>query len=225
MKFILGKKLEMTQIFQEDGKVAPVTKILAGPCSVTAKKTSEKHGYSAIQISNKQMKKAREFRMDATDAVYEKLKPGQMIDAGIFSAGDVVKVTGTSKGKGFQGVVRRHGFHGAPASHGHKDQLRMPGSIGATGPAHVFKGKKMPGHMGNERVTMEGLEVIQVDAKNNFLYVKGAVPGARNGLLMIKGEGDFDIKKEEKKVVEKTEEKVTDKVPPLRSASSGRDDK
>lgn len=190
----------MTQIFQEDGKVVPVTKILAGPCSVVAKKTLKRDGYTAIQIDKQQGKKriAREIRMDASDAVYEKLKPGQTIDAGIFSTGDMVKVTGTSKGKGFQGVVKRHGFKGGPASHGHKDQLRMPGSIGATGPAHVFKGTRMGGHMGAETVTVDGLEIMQVDAENNFLYVKGAVPGARNGLLILKGEGDFDI--EEKKV-------------------------
>ncbi len=200
-KFLLGKKIEMSQIFKDD-KVIPVTKVQAGPCLVIQIKTKEKDGYQAVQIgfgkkkkSNKPLKGhlkksgnkdqeynryLREFRIKKTD-----LKLGDKIKVDIFQSGDKVKVVGTSKGKGFQGVVKRHGFHGSPASHGHKDQLRMPGSSGATGPARVFKGKKMPGRMGGKRATVKTLEVIDVIPGKNLLLVKGAVPGARNSLLEI----------------------------------------
>lgn len=201
MKFILGKKVEMSQKFIDD-KVAPVTIIQAGPCLVTQIKTKDKDGYESVQISYGKAKKInkplsghlkklkikeninkylREFRKYDSD-----FKPGDIIKVDIFKKGDRVDISGTSKGRGFQGVVKRHGFHGAPASHGTKDQLRMPGSIGATGPARVFKGKKMPGRMGGKRRTIKNLEVIEVLSKENLLLVKGAVPGARNGLLEIK---------------------------------------
>lgn len=200
MKFILGKKIEMTQIFKGD-KVVPVTKIQAGPCLVTQIKTQEKDGYEAAQIgfSKKRrntkslaghLKKGsadkeynrylREFKIEKSD-----LKIGDKIKVDIFQPGDKIKVVGTSKGKGFQGVVRRHGFHGASATHGTKDQERMPGSIGATGPARVFKGKKMPGRMGGKQITVKTLEIIEVIPEENLLLVKGAVPGARNSLLEI----------------------------------------
>jgi len=124
------------------------------------------------------------------------LSRGDSFDASIFAVGDKVHVVGTSKGKGFQGVVKRHGFHGAPASHGHKDQLRMPGSIGATDAARVFKGTRMGGHMGDEQVTVKNLEIVGVDAENNELLIKGAVPGARGSLLMIStDEGKIGIAK------------------------------
>lgn len=200
-KFILGKKIQMSQIFR-DHKVIPVTKIQAGPCLVVQIKTEEKDGYQAVQLGfeNKKqstkplighLKKAgnkdqtynkylKEFRVKKTN-----LKPGDKIKVDIFQSGDKVKVIGTSKGKGFQGVVKRHGFHGSPASHGHKDQLRMPGSSGATGPARVFKGKKMPGRMGGKQVTVKILEVIDVISGENLLLIKGAVPGTRNSLLEI----------------------------------------
>lgn len=224
MKFILGKKLDMTQVWQE-GKVQAVTRIQAGPCLVVQVKTSEKDGYQAIQVgfgkrNEKNIKKPqrghmkdlggfkylREFRItriaanNNTDSHELDLKRGDKIDVSIFAAGDNVKVAGISKGKGFQGVVKRHGFHGAPKSHGTKDQLRMPGSIGATGPAHVFKGKKMPGQMGGDQVTVAGLEIVEVDKDNNILLIKGAVPGARNGLLLIQGEGELRLKVESGKL-------------------------
>jgi len=200
MKFILGKKIEMSQIFKGD-KVIPVTKIQAGPCLVTQIKTQEKDGYGAIQIGFAKKRKTtksltghlkkglaekeynrylREFKTEKSD-----LKPGDKIKADVFQSGDKIKVVGTSKGKGFQGVVRRHGFHGASATHGTKDQERMPGSIGATGPARVFRGKKMPGRMGGKQITVKTLEIIEVIPEENLLLVKGAVPGARNSLLEI----------------------------------------
>ena len=201
MKFILGKKIQMSQVFKDD-KVIPVTQIQAGPCLVTQIKTQEKDGYQAVQLgfekkrqSNRSLlghlkktgnkdqgynRYSKEFKVEKTD-----LKLGDKIKVDIFQPGDKVEVIGTSKGKGFQGVVRRHGFHGSPASHGHKDQLRMPGSSGATGPARVFKGKKMPGRMGGKQVTVKILEVIDVIPGENLLLIKGAVPGTRNSLLEI----------------------------------------
>ncbi|MBU4369752.1 50S ribosomal protein L3 [Patescibacteria group bacterium] len=200
MKFILGKKIEMSQIFKGD-KVIPVTKIQAGPCLITQIKTQEKDGYEAIQIGFAKKRKntksllghlkkgladkeynryLKEFKTERGD-----LKIGDKIKVDIFQPGDKIKIVGTSKGKGFQGVVKRHGFHGASATHGTKDQERMPGSIGATGPARVFKGKKMPGRMGGKQVTVKILEIIEVNPEENLLLVKGSVPGARNSLLEI----------------------------------------
>lgn len=201
MKFILGKKLEMTQKFMEDGTVVPVTAILAGPCVITQIRTAEKDGYNAIQVGFLNKKKLnkpesghlkdlgkfrylREFRVDNFENKDE-LKRGDEINVEKFEIGDVIKVSGISKGKGFQGVVKRHGFSGSPASHGHKDQLRMPGSIGATGPARVFKGTRLPGHMGDQRVTVKNLKVVEIDKDKNIMFIKGAVPGARNGLIEI----------------------------------------
>ena len=226
MKFILGKKLEMTQIFKADGNVIPVTAVLVEQNVITQIKNKEKDGYSAVQVGFgkpknikkpqaghlkdiEQVKTMREFRVEAKEV--ESLKRGDKMGVEIFANGDKVKVTGTSKGKGFQGVVKRHGFHGSPASHGHKDQLRMGGSIGAGGVQRVFKGVGMPGHMGDEQVTISGLEIMDIDAEKNILYIKGAVPGARNGLLLIYGPGELKIQeiKEEKKIetqIEKQEE-------------------
>jgi len=238
MKFILAKKLEMTQIFQDDGRVIPVTKVLAGPCYVVDKKDKAKDGYSAIKLAMEKVKSRnkplkhffekilgknryyrylREIRLAEQDLSYQQLKIGQELTVRIFQPGDFVKVTGISKGKGFQGGVKRHGFSGSPASHGHKDQLRMPGSIGAKGPAKVFKGQKMPGHMGVQRVTIKGLEIVQIEPEQNFLYIKGAVPGARNSLLIIQGEGEIkiqELKQEEGRLerikeVKKIEKKST----------------
>lgn len=212
MKFILGKKLEMTQIFHADGRVIPVTAVLAEPNVVTQIKTEGAERYSAVQVGfggfgskhvNKSkaghikglegVKTMKEFRVDAADT--EKIKRGDKITVNVFASSDIVKVTGTSKGKGFQGVVKRHGFHGSPASHGHKDQLRMPGSIGATDAARVFKGKRMPGRMGTDQITVDGLEVIDIDLDKNIIYIKGAIPGARNGLIMISSPGDMELDK------------------------------
>src|SRR3989338_960987 len=204
MKFILARKLKMDQVFNPDGSVTPVTVVEAGPCAVTQVKTMATDGYAAAQLGFKEKSKLlkpllghlkglkkfrylKEFGVDEGQAV----KRGDEITVNSFKAGESIKVSGTSKGKGFQGVVKRHGFHGAPASHGHKDQLRMPGSIGTTDPARVFKGKRMAGRMGSDQVTLANLEIVQVEQDKNLLYIKGAVPGARNGLVMIKAEGEF----------------------------------
>lgn len=210
MKFILGKKLEMTQIFKGDGAVVPVTAVLATPnVIVQLKSATGTDGYDAAQVGYgdakkigksraghikglAQVKKLKEFRIDKED--FTDLKRGDVITVEVFSDGDAVKVSGVSKGKGFQGVVKRHGFHGAPKSHGHKDQERMPGSIGAGGVQRVFKGKKMAGHMGDESVTVSGLKVVAIDAEKNIIYIKGAVPGARNSEVMIYGPGKMEIK-------------------------------
>jgi len=206
----------MSQIFKDDGTVVPVTLIKAGPCQVTQIRKKDKDGYIAFQVGFgekkklnkpetghlKNLKKYRslvEFPAAALASADKiDLKRGDEITVGVFEVGDKVKVTGDSKGKGFQGVVKRHGFHGSPASHGHKDQLRMPGSIGATDPARVFPGKRMPGRMGGEQVSVANLEIAKVDTDKGLLYIKGAVPGARNGLLIIKGDGEMKIKEIEK---------------------------
>lgn len=204
MKFILGEKKEMTQKFSEDGTVIPVTAVKAGPCFVTQVKTKENDNYGAVQVGygfkkklNKPLsghlkelenfKHLKEFRLDEG----QELGKGYKFDISIFEPGEKVKVTGFSKGKGFQGVVKRHGFSGSPASHGHKDQLRMPGSIGSTGPARVFKGVKMAGRMGGRSATIKNLEIVEVDKKNGLLFIKGALPGARNSLILISAPGDF----------------------------------
>lgn len=231
-KFILGKKLEMTQKFLADGRVIPVTVVQAGPCTVVQVK-GDKDGYSAVQIGFEQKKKAnkpmaghlkglsnfrvlREFRVLKT----EDFARAKVFDVTTFEVGDSLTVTATSKGKGFQGVVKRHGFHGSPASHGHKDQLRMPGSIGATDPARVFKGTRMAGHMGVDTVTVKNLELVAIDPKNNLLFIKGAVPGARNSLVKIVADGEINFventsKEEmtpvaEELIEEKVEEKISD---------------
>ncbi|MFA4954112.1 MAG: 50S ribosomal protein L3 [Patescibacteria group bacterium] len=198
MKFILAKKLEMSQVFKADGTVVPVTLVQAGPCIVTQVKAKDKDGYVAVQLGFRSVKKLnkpelghlkdlqnmqvlREFRLDDT----ADFARGKAIEAGIFAAGDVVNVVGTSKGKGFQGVVKRHHFHGHPPTHGHKDQERMPGSIGAGGVQHVMKGRRMGGRMGDETVTVKNLEIVEV-RDGGILAVKGAVPGARNSILEIR---------------------------------------
>lgn len=197
MKFLFGRKIEMSQIFQENGTVVPVTLILAEPCVVTQVKTPEKDGYAAVQIGSgeaRHLKKPqaghlkelgalstmREFRVKETT-----LKRGDTLNVSQFEPGDVVDVIGHSKGHGFQGVVKRHGFHGSPASHGHKDQLRMPGSIGSRRQGPVARGKRMAGHMGDQQVTVKNLEIVSVDPNKNIVAIKGAVPGARGGLVLI----------------------------------------
>jgi len=199
IKGIIGKKLGMSQIFGEDGRADAVTAIEVGPCTVIQVKTQAKEGYNAAQLAfgkAKRLKSAqkghlkdlgqfkylREFRLDDTGDI----EVGQKLDASLFQAGDLVDVTGIAKGRGFAGVVKRHGFAGGPKTHGQSDRHRAPGSIGAgSSPSRVFKGKKMAGHMGNNRVTVRKLTVLQADPEKNLLLVKGAVPGARNGLLLI----------------------------------------
>ncbi len=201
-KGILGRKVGMTQLFTEQGLAVPVTVIEAGPCHVVQKKTVEKDGYSAIQVGfgekrerlfNKPVKghfnKAgvrplrflRELRVEDSDSY----QVGQEIKADLFSPGEKVDVVGTSKGRGFAGGIKRHGFHRGPMAHGSKYH-RRPGSLGAKGPARVFKGRKLPGHLGAERVTVQNLEVVRVDADRNLLAVKGAVPGPRGGLVIVR---------------------------------------
>ena len=206
MKFILGKKIGMSQIFNEKGKVIPITLIEAGPCQITQVKDEKKDGYTAVQISfeskkDKQTNKAQQghFKKSGAQGNFryvkefrtEGFKIGDQIKVGIFNPGEIVKVSGISKGKGFQGVVKRHGFHGQQKTHGNKDQERMPGSAGPTEPARVFRGKKMPGHMGDDRVTVKNLEIAKIDEENNLIYIKGAIPGARSGLIIIQGNGEL----------------------------------
>ena len=202
-KAILGTKIGMTQIFNEDGKVVPVTVILAGPCTVVQKKTAETDGYEAVQVGygevkeknlNKPMKghfaKAdiaakkylREFRLEDVSG----LNVGDEIKADIFEAGEKVDVTGTSKGKGFAGPMKRWGLHRGPMSHG-SGYHRGSGSMGAcSSPGRVMKGKKLPGHMGVETVTVQNLEIVKVNAEENIILIKGAVPGAKGGLITIR---------------------------------------
>jgi large subunit ribosomal protein L3 len=201
-KGILGKKIGMTQIFTDKGLAIPVTVIEAGPCVVVQKKTVETDGYQAIQIGfgekrerlfNKPLKGhfarnsvrplryLRELRVEDPDAY----QVGQEIKADIFAQGEKVDIVGTTKGKGFAGGIERHGFHRGPMAHGSKYH-RRPGSLGAKGPARVFKGRKLPGHHGSERVTVQNLEIVKVDASRNLLAVKGAVPGPKGGLVLVK---------------------------------------
>lgn len=204
MKFILGRKLKMTQIFSANGKVIPVTAVEAGPCKITQVKTIKKDGYSAAQVGfgfkKKLTKPIKGHLKDLGDFRYLKefflsegqdVSKGQLITVSVFEVGDNVKVTGTTKGKGFQGGVKRHGFHGQKASHGHKDQERMPGSIGSTGPQRVLPGTRMAGRMGGEQSTVSNLQIVNVEPEKNLLYVLGALPGAFNGLVAIYGAGEL----------------------------------
>jgi large subunit ribosomal protein L3 len=196
MKFLLGKKIGMSQRFREDGTVVPVTVISAPPNTVTAIRTAERDGYVAAQIGvgEKKQNKPLAGHLKDLPAVREMreirdvsgLERGAQLTVAQFEKGEKVDVIGISKGKGFQGVVKRHHFAGGPRTHGHKDNARMPGSIGAGGNQHVLKGTKMGGHMGDDRVTVKNLEVVEVDAAKNEIVVKGAVPGARGALLVLK---------------------------------------
>lgn len=201
MRGILGKKVGMTQIFDKRGEVIPVTVIEAGPCYVTQVKTEERDGYKAIQLGFEETKPKRlnkplrghlrklpplrhlrEIRVDDV----EEYEEGQKVEVSLFQEGELVDVTGISKGKGFAGVVKRHGFRGGPKTHGQSDRHRAPGSIGqTTTPGRVYKGKRMAGRMGNERVTVQNLQVVLVDPERNLLAVKGSVPGNKGSLLVI----------------------------------------
>lgn len=204
MKGILGKKVGMTQIYGDDGQLVPVTVIQAGPCFVTQIKTQESDGYDAVQIGYDDvpprkltrpqighLRKAdapnlrflREFQLENS----ESLELGQRIDVSTFSNGDYVDVTGTSKGKGFAGVIKRHGFSRQRKTHGQSDRERAPGSLGAgTTPGRTFKGKRMGGQMGNSRVTVQNLQVVLVDVEQNMIAIKGAIPGATGGMVVIR---------------------------------------
>lgn len=202
MKALLGTKIGMTQILAEDGTAVPVTLIQAGPVTVTQVKTVETDGYNAVQVAfgeGKNLSKAvaghvkssktspkyiREFRVDELPA---ELTVGGTIDVSVFALGDHVAATGTSKGKGFAGTVKRHNFNTSKKTHGGNGNVRRVGSIGSMYPQKVFKGKKMPGRMGHEQVTVKNLEVAYVDASNNLIGLKGAVPGPRKGLVIVNG--------------------------------------
>jgi len=202
-KAIIGKKIGMTQIFDESGKVIPVTVVEAGPCVVIQKKTIENDGYSAVQIGfgevkpkkvNKPMKghfdKAevaakktlKEFKLDGCDS----MNVGDIIKADTFAVGDSVDVSGTSKGKGFAGAIKRHNQHRLKMTHGTGPVHREAGSMGAcSSPSRIYKGKGMPGHMGAEKVTVQNLEVVKIDTENNLIAVKGAIPGAKGSIVTI----------------------------------------
>ena len=195
-KFLLGKKVEMSQIFDEKGDVVPVTLVEAGPCYVLQKKTKEKEGYDALQLGFvkiekkskiKKTMKGKEYRYIREVISDENANVGDRVTASIFNIGDVVTVIGTSKGKGFQGAVKRHGFHGRNRTHGMKHDERTVGSIGQRFPQHTIKGRRMPGRMGSDRVTVKNLVIAKVDSENNIIAIRGAVPGHRGTLLEIKG--------------------------------------
>lgn len=210
MAAILGKKLGMTQVFREDGSVVPVTVIEAGPCKVTAVREPERDGYAAVQlafgeVAERKLSRAEaghlkkagappmrhlvEFRDEDLGAADEGPKIGDDVTVTAFEAGQRVKVSGVSIGKGFQGGVKRHNFSRGPVTHG-SHNVRAPGSIGASAfPARVFKGMRMPGHMGHRRVTQRGLEVAEVDAERNLLLIKGSVPGSRNAIVEVRSDG------------------------------------
>ena len=203
MKGLIAKKMGMSQIFDEDGSVVPVTILEAGPCYISQIKTIEKDGYDAVQIAygNKKEKRTNKplhghFKKAGLDpkrilAEFEIIpgfnyKMGQEFNASIFKIGDMVKVTGTSKGRGFSGVMKRCGFCGGPKTHGQREHPRSAGSIGqASDPSRVFKGMKMAGQYGNKKKTVENLKVVKIDSSNNQIFVRGSVPGSNNGILVV----------------------------------------
>jgi len=203
---ILGEKVGMTRIFAKNGESIPVTVILAGPCQVIQKKTIEKDGYNAVQLGFKEVKEKkvskpitghlnkykvssikhiREFKVDNSN----KYSSGAEVKVDIFKEGDKVDIIGISKGKGFAGAIKRHNFSGGPKTHGQKEYFRSVGSIGATDAARVFKGQKLPGHMGTERVTMKNVEVVKINLERNLILVRGSVPGAKGAVLVINKNG------------------------------------
>lgn len=203
---LIGKKIGMTQIFDKKGNVIPVTVIQAGPCRVIHRKEKNKHGYDAVQLGFEEIdekkvskpmmghfkkynspayKYLKEFRLKR----YKDINEGEIFDVSMFEEDELLKVTGTSKGKGFQGVMRRHNFHGFKASHGVHESYRGPGSIGQCAtPARVFKGKKLPGHQGVDKVSVLNLQVVKVDVEKNLVMVKGAIPGHRNSIVRLRKE-------------------------------------
>ena len=203
IKGIIGKKLGMTQLFDESGRVVPVTVIEAGPCTVVQKKTVESDGYQAVQlgygeVSAKKVNKAAKGHFDKADVAPKKtlrefrladisaMNVGDILKADVFAAGDKIDVVGVSKGKGYQGTIKRWNGHRLRESHGTGPVSRHAGSMGAcSSPSRVFKGKKLPGHMGSERVTVQNLAVVKIDAENNLIAIKGAIPGAKGGIVTI----------------------------------------
>ena len=203
LRGFLGKKIGMSQIFRDNGESVPVTVIQAGPCAVTQIKSEETDGYNAVQLgfgATKNLNKPERGHLKNSDPVkhlrevkadnLQDYSIGQQISVDIFDVGEKIDIIGTTKGKGFAGTMKRHGFGGGPRTHGQSDRGRAPGSIGGgTTPGKVYKGLKMSGHMGNERVTVKNLEIVQIDQDRNLLVVKGGVPGAPNGLLVIRRKG------------------------------------
>ena len=187
----------MSQLFDKDGKLTPVTLVLAGPCYILQKKTKEKEGYEALQVGFEKIEKKNKIGKSMKGKEYKYIKEqrikgendskaGDEINVSIFQEGEKVKVSGMSKGKGFQGGVKRHGFSGRNATHGVKHEHRTIGSVGQRFPQHVRKGRKMPGRMGYEKVSVKGLKIMKIDKDNNLLILKGAVPGRTNALLEIR---------------------------------------
>lgn len=205
IKGLIGRKLGMTQVFEAGGIATGVTIIEAGPCFVTQVKTPATDGYLGVQLGWEEVKEdrltqperghlrkkklplVRHLREIDVDGTGDQPSVGDRIDVSLFSAGEVIDVIGTSKGKGFAGVVKRHGFHGGPRTHGQSDRLRHPGSIGpGSTPGRVFKGLKMAGRMGHDRVTVQNLRIVSIDAERNLIMVKGPVPGPTNGMLIVR---------------------------------------
>lgn len=204
MAGLIGRKLGMTQIYSDKEELVPVTVVEAGPCPVVGVRTAEGDGYSAVQMAFEELPARKANKPDTGHYAKAELKPhrllrefrlgadgdfevGQVLDVNQFEVGDMLKVTGRSKGKGFAGVVKRYNFRGKNATHGTPDVARRGGSIGqGTTPGKVWKGKKMPGHMGDKRVTVKGLTVMRIDTERNLLFIKGAVPGGSNGFVLIR---------------------------------------
>ena len=196
MKFLIGKKIGMTQMFDSTGKITPVTLVEAGPCTILQKMSKDKEGYDALQLGFMKIEKKNKITKSMKGKEYKYIKEtrttdtanvGDEVNVSIFAEGDKVTVVGTSKGKGFQGGVKRHGFAGRNATHGAKHESRTIGSIGQRFPQHVIKGRKMPGRMGFDRVTVKNLKVAKIDVENNMLALMGAIPGHKGTLLEIKG--------------------------------------
>ncbi|HZZ99432.1 MAG TPA: 50S ribosomal protein L3 [Candidatus Paceibacterota bacterium] len=196
MKFILGKKIGMSQLFQEDGNVVPVTVVQIEPNTIVQVKTKDKDGYESVQVGigrkSKLTKPEKGQRQNLGDFSVLKefktsgeFKVGDKLDASVFAEGDAIKVTGTAKGKGFQGVVKRHGFSGMPASHGHRSVRRHAGSIGQRFPQHTLKGMRMAGRMGGVQRTTRGLKIVKIDAEHGLMAIKGAVPGNNGSIIQI----------------------------------------
>lgn len=209
MKGILGKKIGMTQVFMEDGRLVPVTVIEAGPARVVQKKEKERDGYDAVQLGFDEIRKEKNVTKPMTghfkkaslpayryirELQMEGLNPGDVITADIFASGEMLTITGVSKGKGFQGVMKRHNFRGGPATHGSMFK-RAPGSVGQSSyPSRVFKNKKLPGQMGNEKVTVKNVQIHDVRPEQNLILVKGSVPGANGSYLIVKSKAPLAAK-------------------------------
>ena len=235
-KAIIGKKVGMTQIFDENGKVIPVTVIEAGPCVVTQKKTSEKDGYSAIQVGFEEVKESKltkpelghlkkagtaplkhlkEFRLE-DDSTYN---VGDEIKADIFEEGEKVDVTGISKGKGYAGVIKRYGAGRTPTTHGGGPVHRHAGSMGVIDPAHIFKGKIGAGHMGAEQVTVQNLDIVKVDAELNMIAIRGAIPGPKGGIVYLKNTVKNNAEKKGEAGISNNPQKASARVNPQKASA------